>query len=67
MSIPEMDPVEKAKQVLHKAFKLEGVSPFVAKNAAKLIADMFIEEHKLINSLEGVTYWKRVKSAVKKL
>lgn len=67
MAIPEMPPIDKAKELLHRTFKLDGASPFVAKQAARLIATIFIEEHQLLNNDKGIQYWKKVRNATKKL
>jgi len=64
---PPLQPQQRAKELWHLFFKKENHSFFSAKDDTLTLVDTYINESKYGNHLEAVTYWEKVKNAVKSL
>jgi hypothetical protein len=66
-TLQPLQPRQKAIEIWHTFFKKEVHSFFSAKDGSLTLVDTYINESKYGNHLEAVTYWEKVKKAVKDL
>ena len=56
-------PIDRAKEIFHKAWKKPLNNFYMAKDEAIYLINMLLEEAEYSNNLQSVEYWKQVLQA----